>query len=55
MVNVRVGAKFAVTVLFASIVTVVDALFGLATLPVQFTNWYPEAGVAVTETTVPSA
>ncbi len=54
MVSVRVSAKLAVTVLLSFIVTVVDALFGSATSPLQFTNWYPEAGVAETDTTVPS-
>ncbi len=48
------ATKFAVTVLFAFIVTVVDALFGFATSPDQFTNRYPEAGVAEIDTTVPS-
>ena len=36
-------------------VTVVDALLELATLPVQFTNEKPLFGVAVRLTTVPVA
>jgi len=45
--------KFAVTVLSLSMVTVVDAELGLATLPVQPANCQPEARVAVTVTMVP--
>jgi hypothetical protein len=47
--------KLAVTASGALIVTVVEALFALATLPVQFTNEKPLFGVAVRLTTVPVA
>ena len=48
--------KLAVIVLFPFMVIVVLAELELATAsPVQFTNCQPDAGVALTETTVPEA
>ena len=48
-----VAAKFAVTLCGALMVTVVEALFAEATLPVQLLNEKPALGVAVRLTTVP--
>ena len=47
--------KLAVTLSGALMVTVVEALFAAATLPVQFVNEKPVFGVAVRLTTVPGA
>jgi len=47
--------KFAVTLRAADIVTVVEALEALATLPVQLVNTNPELGVAARFTTDPDA
>jgi hypothetical protein len=47
--------KFAVTVSGALIVTVVETLVGLATLPPQFANVYPLLAVAVIATTEPES
>jgi hypothetical protein len=49
------GAKFAVTLCAAFIVTVVVALLALATLPVQLLNRKPVFAVAERLTTVPAA
>lgn len=49
------AAKFAVTLCGDDIVTVVEALDALATLPVQLLNTNPELGVAVRFTTDPDA
>ena len=46
--------KLAVTLSAALIVTVVEALFGEATGPLQLLNWYPLFAVAVRFTTVPA-
>ena len=58
-VSVAAGAvatmKFAVTLSGALMVTVVEALLALATLPVQLANLNPELAVAVRSTTVPEA
>ena len=48
-------AKLAVTVCGALIVTVVEALFALAALPVQFAKVYPVFAVAVIGTTEPES
>jgi hypothetical protein len=45
--------KFAVTLWGALMVTVVEALLALATLPVQLANLKPDSGVAVRFTTAP--
>ena len=55
MIAVSVGVKLAVTVWGALIVTVVKALFALATLPVQFVKVYPLMAVALTATTEPES
>ena len=47
--------KLAVTLSGALMVTVVEALFAEATLPVQFTNEKPVLAVAMRLTTVPGA
>lgn len=47
--------KLAVTLWGALMVTVVEALFAEATLPVQFTNEKPVLAVAMRLTTVPGA
>jgi hypothetical protein len=49
------AAKFAVTLCAVDIVTVVEALEALATLPVQLLNTKPELGVAARFTTDPDA
>jgi hypothetical protein len=51
----EVDTKFAITVCGALMVTVVEALDGEATLPLQFVNEYPLLGVAVIGTTVPES
>jgi hypothetical protein len=51
--NDEAPVKFAVTVCAEFTVTVVVPEFGFATLPVQFTNRYPLAGVALICTTLP--
>src|SRR5438270_12282731 len=48
------GTKFAVTVRGPLIVTVVEGLLALATVPVHPANMYPKLGVAAICTTVPA-
>jgi hypothetical protein len=52
---VRAEMKFATTLSGPLMVTVVDALLGLATVPVQLLNAYPVLAVADMFTTVPDA